>query len=104
MTDRRLPTLANVSAQLAANHAKVVGCIDAITVRVDELATAVAGEDWPKVQQLSGQLVEQGRGMGYRAVSAMAHRVCEEASRPNNAIGIKRSMVRLIGVCGQIDR
>ncbi|MBN2474077.1 MAG: hypothetical protein JXB62_05695 [Pirellulales bacterium] len=95
------PDLSQLSAKMAANQARVAQFVEHLDGSVDELVAAAGRQDWGDVQRLSGQIAEQGRASGFRAVSAMAQRVFDEAHRPNNALGIKQSLIRLIGTCGQ---
>ncbi len=103
MQDQKLPDLAGMAATMAADQAKVTQHAEKVASDVDALVSAASREDWNEVQQLSQQLADGSRASGYRAVSALAQRVCEEAIRVDNAEGIKRSLIRLIGTCGRLD-
>jgi len=94
--------LSKAAATMAANQVRVIRYADLLSSSMDELIAATAREDWSEVQRVSGELAEQSRSNGYRGVSAMAQRVCDEAHRPENSLGIKRSLVRLIGTCGRV--
>ncbi len=101
MPDQKLPDLSVAAATMAADQAKVTRYIDELTDRVDKLVSAATLADWAQLQQLSRQLAEDSRSSGYRAVSALAQRVHDEATRVDNEVGVKRSLIRLIGTCGR---
>ncbi len=103
MSEQALPTLSETAARMAANQAKVADIVAALDVFVDQLVAATAKEDWDSVRRISEKIATGARADGYHAVSAMATRVFDEAHRPDNAAGVKKSLIRLIGSCGRVD-
>ena len=101
MQQQAPPDMAQMAAQMATNQAKVAWYIETLNASIDQLVTAAVREDWSEVQRVSGQMADGGRESGHRAISALAQRVCDEAHRPDNAVGVKRSLIRLIGTCGR---
>jgi len=101
MQEQEHPDIAQMAATMAVNQAKVARYVDTLASSVDELVAATLRHDWSEVQRVSEELAENGRANGYRAVSAMAQRVFDEAHLPNNEVGVKRSLIRLIGTCGR---
>jgi len=101
MQKEELPNLTQLASKMAANQAQVARYVDRLDGPLDELVAATLRHDWGQVQRISGQVAASGRANGYRAVSAMAQRVFDEAHRPNNDLGVKRSLIRLIGTCGR---
>ena len=95
------PDLSRLTATMAANQAKVARHVETLGGSIDELVTATLRQDWSEVQRLSGQLAADGRASGFRAVSALAQRVLDEAHRPHNDVGVRRSLIRLIGTYGR---
>jgi len=99
--DSSPPNLGGMTSTMAANQAKVLGYADVLAVRVDNVVAAACRHDWAQVRQLSGHLATVSRLAGYRAVSAIAQTVCNEASKPENGSGIRRGLIRLIGTCAR---
>lgn len=104
MQQQTPPDLGKMADQMAVNQAKVSQLIEQLNGSLDQLVAATVRNDWSEVRQLSGDLADGGRKNGYRSISALAQRVCDEADRPNNAIEVKRSLIRLIGTCGRAKR
>ena len=101
MDGKPRPDIATMSETMAANHARVAESIENLAARIDGLVEAAAAEDWHAVGQLSRELAENSRSLGFRAVAALAQRVDAEAHKPNNDVAVKRSLVRLIGTYGR---
>jgi succinylarginine dihydrolase len=101
MTAKHRPDLAHSASEMAVNAARVCRSADMLSGRIDEMVAAVSQEQWREVQELSRQLAQSSRSLGFRAISALAQRVCDEAEKPHNKLGIKRSLLRLIGVHGR---
>ena len=99
------PNLAELNSQLAANASRVSQYVDTLTARVDRLVEATMSEDWPEVRRLSDHLALSSNSYGYEAIGERARRVCDEMDKPGNpetnVLEIKRSVLRLIGVCGR---
>ncbi len=104
MTKTAYPNIGQLTARMAANHSRVVRSIDHLMLPIDEMVRASANADWSKVAALGHQLSEKSREAGYRGVSVMAQVVANEAGRPDNAHGVKRSLIRLIGTYGRTSR
>jgi hypothetical protein len=103
MTPNEHPeALAGLSSTVARDAAAVDRAVNSIGQRIDTMVLAVRREDWSGVSRASRRLAQKARTEGYRSISALAERVCDEASEPHNVIGIKRSMIRLIGAQGRI--
>ena len=98
------PDLAHSAAQMAANQAKVSQYVETLAGQVDELVAAAARDDWDEVRQVSQQVARSGRACGQEEIAAMAERLGDEAGRPDDVLGIKRRMIRLIGTCGRTGR
>jgi len=56
------------------------------------------------VQEISHELSESSRAEGFRAMSALACRVFDDAHPPTRPQSLKRSLIRLIGAWGRIGR
>ncbi|MEE8452827.1 MAG: hypothetical protein V3R99_12960 [Thermoguttaceae bacterium] len=95
------PDLGKMADQMAGNQAKVSQLIEQLNDSLDRLVAATVREDWSEVRQLSSDLADGGRENGYRSISALAQRVCDESERPDNTLEVKRSLIRLIGTCGR---
>lgn len=98
------PNIGQLAARMSANHARVVRSIDQMIAPIDEMVQASSDADWQRVAELGRQLAEDSRDAGYRGVSVMAQVVANEAGRPDNAHGVKRSLIRLIGTYGRTTR
>ena len=101
MTEQKLPNLRPISAEMARNLSRTTDYTDSMAAAVDQLVTAANRDDWDELGAISQQLADEGRKRGRRAVSAMAQIVCDESTKPGNALGSKRSLIRLIGACGR---
>ncbi len=102
MPAQDLPNIAQMTTRLAANQARVTNYVDTLATRIDELVAATGREDWDEVGQLSGRLAQQSRDQGHRSISALAQQVHEKAEQPHQPLGLKRSLLRLIGQCGRV--
>ncbi len=89
--------------RISANQIRIDRAADALLSHLDALVQTAIEEDWSGVARESEALAEQSRAAGHRAVSALAKRVCHEAHQPQNATGIRRSLIRLIGTCGRVS-
>lgn len=103
MDKTQLPDLGAISADLANNLVRVESFADRMSARIDQLVIATNREDWANVGELARDVADHSRQQGYRSISALATRVREEAERPNNALGIRRSLIRLIGTSGRVS-
>ncbi len=101
MTEQTLPNLGPMSAEMAKNVSLATVYADTMAAAVDQLVMAANRDDWDELGAISQQLAHNGRQSGQRAVSAMAQIVCDESKKPGNALGTRRSLVRLIGACGR---
>ncbi len=101
MNEPMRPDLARMSSAMAANHVKAAKSIEALADQIDQLVRAAGRQDWHTVASLGRQLVGDSRHSGYRGVSALAQTVCDEAGKPDNAVEVKRSLIRLIGTYGR---
>lgn len=104
MTNHTYPNIGQLAARMSANHARVVQSIDQMIAPIDEMVQASSDSNWKRVAELGQQLSRQSREAGYRGVSVMAQVVANEAGRPDNAHGVKRSLIRLIGTYGRTTR
>lgn len=75
--------------------------LEVLPARMDQLVEAALQEDWSEVRRLSGLLTRMSRDFGYRTLGDCAQRVRSEADKPENQLGIKRSIVQLISSCGK---
>ena len=103
MHRQEYPDLTRFTSTMASNQAKIGQYIETLTGRVDGLVSAAQEEDWERVRQISGEIAEEGRRNGYRSISAMAQRVYDQAHHPADTLGVKRSLIRLIGTCGRAE-
>lgn len=97
MSELERPDIGRIAAQMSANLARVTEAISVLDGRIDELVEAATRKDWAEVERVSRELAASSRSQGYRVLSGMAERVSEEAQRPDNEVGIKRTLIRLIG-------
>lgn len=104
MAKRTYPNIGQLAARMSANHCRVVQSIDKMIMPIDEMVQASADANWSRVAELGHQLAQDSREAGYRGVSVMAQVVANEAGRPDNAHGVKRSLIRLIGTYGRTMR
>jgi len=89
---------------MAANHARLCAYADSLSNTIDALVDATCREDWRRVQEISHELSESSRAEGFRAMSALACRVFDDAHPPTRPQSLKRSLIRLIGAWGRIGR
>jgi hypothetical protein len=97
------PSIAQLSARLAANNARVIEFLDSLTGRIDTLVEAASGGDWQEVQRVSDYVSRAGATYGYPLISESAERLCD-AIAANDETLTKRCLVKLIGVCGRARR
>ena len=101
MNQERRPNIAKMSQTMAVHQVRAAKSIDVLASSIDGLVAAAAELDWHTVGKISRELAEDSRSHGYRGVTALAERVHEEAHKPDNDIGVKRSLIRLIGTYGR---
>jgi hypothetical protein len=101
MTAKRRPDPAHSVSEMAVNAARACRAADMLSGRIDQMAVAVSLEQWRTVQKMSRELAKMSRELGFGAVSAFAQTVCDEAGKPDNKLGVTRSLLRLIGVYGR---
>lgn len=99
-----LPKLSELSDKLAGNNAKVSRYVDSLPVRLDTLVAAANEQDWSEVRRIGDQLVRTAETFGYPSASQAARQLCQELDKPHNVAGIKRSLLRVLGVYGSIRR
>jgi hypothetical protein len=92
------------NSTLARDTAGTSRAVDSIERRIDKMVMAVGREDWMTLGKMGRRLARKARAEGYRAISAYAERVCDEATNRGNPLGIKRSMIRLLGVQARTPR
>jgi hypothetical protein len=103
MLPQELPNIGGMAAKMSAQHARVVDAATALSGRIDELVAATGRHDWTEVGRISRELASESRSSGHRVVSGLAERISEEAQRQNE-LGVKRSLIRLIGTHGRTSR
>jgi hypothetical protein len=91
-----------MSERLAANNTRVLGFLDQLEQRLDDLAAATSQDDWDEVLRLSQFVEQSSRGSGYPRITEQARRVCEQLRRPGERDHALQSLVRLIGMCGRV--
>ncbi len=104
MNASSLPDTARMASTMAANLARTMTAIDQISLEIDRLVLAAADGDWEKVALLSESLARDSREARYRGISTRAQAVCREARKPDNAHGIRRGLIRLIGIYGRTTK
>jgi hypothetical protein len=97
MSQHERPDIGRIAATMSANQSRVVEAATTLGNRVDELIAAATRSDWADVERLGREVASHSRSLGYRVLSGMAERVSEEAQRPDNEVGVKRALIRLIG-------
>jgi hypothetical protein len=97
------PSIAQLSARLAANNARVIEFLDSLTGRIDTLVEAASAGDWQEVERLSDYLSRAGAAYGYPLISQAAERLCDAITSDDETL-MKRCLVKLIGVCGRARR
>ena len=96
--------LSYLASTMAANQQRVAAYTARLAECIDQLVHAATCRDWDAIRGLSQQLAADSRQAGYRAISAMADTLCQEAQRPDNEVGVKRGLIRLIGTYGRSGR
>lgn len=102
MPEQLRPDPAHPASSMATKQGIAGQYLDTLAGRIDELVAATARADWDQVQRVCRELADGGRVHGCRAITAAAEHVCDEVNRPCNVLGIKRSLIRMIGTCGRI--
>ena len=80
MQPQALPSLADLSYQLANQNARVVSLLDSLPGMVDQLLFAAKSKDWPEVSRLAAA-----------------------AQTRDNELEIQKQLVRLVGLCGRVQ-
>ena len=103
MQDQERPSIAQLSAQLAANNQRVIEFLENLTSRIDTLVEAAGNNDWQEVERVSDYVSRAGATYGYPLISESAERLCDSIAA-NDETMMKRHLVKLIGVCGRARR
>ncbi|MEQ8788613.1 MAG: hypothetical protein RIC55_20050 [Pirellulaceae bacterium] len=103
MQDHERPSIAQLSARLAANNARVIDFLENLTSRVDTLVEAATADDWQEVERISDHVARSSAAYGYAMISESAQRLCE-AVQADDMTMMRRRLVKLIGVCGRARR
>jgi hypothetical protein len=101
---RTRPDVTRITSTLAAQHVKACAYIDSLAERIDRLVSAAARREWGQIGHESRELADGSRAAGVPEINGVAQKVCEEAAKPDNEEGVKRSLIRLIGTCGRAGR
>lgn len=96
--------LSYLASTMATNQQRVAAYTARLAECIDKLVNAATCRDWKAIQGLSQQLAADSRQAGYRAISAMADTLSQEAQKPDNEVGVKRGLIRLIGTYGRSGR
>lgn len=104
MTTRTLPDLGRLSHSLATDTVRIGRYLESLPKHVDKLVQATEAGDWNEVKRLSDFLASSSAMFDCPEMTAVAQSVCEAVEKPNNETEIKRSVMRLIGMCGAIRR
>jgi hypothetical protein len=94
---------AHSTATLAQNLQKINQFADTMLDQLDKMVDAANQGQWDRVARTGELLALTSRAAGFRGVSALASAVKTEASKPYNDVEAKRSLIRLIGMCGRAD-
>lgn len=92
---------AHLNARLAGANARVAQFAENLIEQTDRLVNASIDENWTEVSRLTEYIARGSEIYGYPQVADRAWRVYHELQRPDNAQGVKRSIVRLLGTCGR---
>lgn len=95
------PNLAKLSAQLAANNARIDSFLNSLPTRIDRLVEAALAGDWPKVQQMSEFLALSGEACNCKELADQAEQVASQARTSADTTTLRRSVLRLICECGK---
>jgi len=93
--------LAKLSGQLTKNNARVGAFVKSLPGWVDRMVDMAAQQDWRDVRQLSEYLALSSESCGCSNLHERACQLADECRKPDNELGIRRSVVRLIGACGR---
>jgi HPt (histidine-containing phosphotransfer) domain-containing protein len=104
MTTRTLPDLGRLSNQLVAHNARIGRYLETLPKHVDKLVQAMEAGDLSEVKRLSDFLASSSVMFDCPEMTEIAQSVCDAVDKPNNETEIKRSVMRLISVCGSVRR
>ena len=96
-----LKLTAELNNRLAGSAARVRQFADNLLEQTDRLVEASIQEDWSEVARLSEFIARGGEIYGYPEVAERAWQIFHDLQEPDNAAGIKRGIVRLLGACGR---
>ena len=78
----------------------MIGFIDSLVGRVDNLVDAAKADDWQEVQRVSDYVARSSATYGYPLISESAKKLSEAVSA-NDELLMKRRLLKLIGACGR---
>lgn len=103
MQNHERAAIAQLSEKLAADNLRVIGFFDSLTGRVDNMIETAAEGDWQEVARVSDYVARAGATYGYPLIAESARRLSQAVSA-NDELLMKRSLLKLIGVCGRVRR
>ncbi|ADB17554.1 hypothetical protein Psta_2889 [Pirellula staleyi DSM 6068] len=103
MQPQALPSLADLSYQLANQNARVVSLLDSLPGMVDQLLFAAKSKDWPEVSRLSQVLAHNSQTGHQPHLAESAARLAAAAQTRDNELEIQKQLVRLVGLCGRVQ-
>lgn len=99
-----LGRLARLSAQLAAQSARVTAIVDAQLDQVERLFRAAVKPDWQEIARAAGELAEQPRSSENSTVIRSAKKVCDALRADPTGAKAVRSLGKLLDACRSAKR
>jgi CRP-like cAMP-binding protein len=101
-TQPKLPDLAQLTARLAADNARVARYIERLPEQIDKLVAAVDKAEWDEVQRICDYLARTSQTYGCEALYEQARRVSMALQRRDDELAVKRSVIHLLGAYGRL--
>ena len=99
------PPLADIGAlntRLAEQLVRLTSFVESLPRATDQLIAATEVGNWHQVGQLCHSLVHSGHSVHCPEVSSAAQAVCNALALSDNPIVVRRRVMHLVGVCGQV--
>jgi len=102
MPDQNLPTMAEITRQLASDNERVQSFVNGMPQHIDQLVEAAKAEEWQEVKRVSDYISRSTKLYGYPEVAERADRVTQAMNTPENELEVKRSVLKLISEYGRM--
>ncbi|MCH7727861.1 MAG: hypothetical protein IH991_15485 [Planctomycetes bacterium] len=98
---KRLPSIAKNSAEIARQNSRVFRMIDQMVYHVDQIVEEAHLENWGNVERMSKVIAEESERKCYSLMRDAASQVSRAAKAPTDEHAVQRGLIKLLGAVGR---